>query len=621
MTRFPERAALVALLLSAVAALVDGLLVGRTDLLVLRALIPFHFWCIALALLAAMRCRLARLSAEERRDEATARAEQSGAALFADSAASDALGIARTFDQFERIVLPAAAPVLAAALGFWCWRLLDGLPQFLVSPSQRLLDASFLGGQSFLLFLLGRYIVGLARETDHRALRGPGLAIGATAAASAAGMAAAFTAEFAWPSADRYVAVALLVFLGFIAMETALRFLLAVYSPRRSSALATATESRVAAAIADPGSWTRDLAQAVDYQFGFKVSETWFFRFLERALLPLVAIQLCVLYLMSSLVFLGPDEEGVLEHFGKPIAGQWQLDSGFHLKWPWPFETVRRFPSRRVLSVPVGYTPGTNAAPRVIVWTIPHFGTEDLFTTASRAEAGSGPGASVPVNLVTVNMPVEYRVTNLYAYTYDFTEPATVLRHAAYRALTRELARRDLAELLTENRLAIGHELAAAIQADADQLGLGVEITFVGLQGIHPPVPVAEAFESVIGASEEREARILEARAYTNRVLPVAAAHAVERRREAEAYRARRDQIARAEAGQFVQRLAAYRQSPAVFKSRMYLASLRDALSNTRKYIVDAPASQEVITFNMEEEPFSGLIDMGLAPVEDEETR
>ena len=41
-----------------------------------------------------------------------------------------------------------------------------------------------------------------------------------------------------------------------------------------------------------------------------------------------------------------------------------------------------------------------------------------------------------------------------------------------------------------------------------------------------PPVAVADAFQSVVGAMEEREAQILDARAYAVSKIPVAAAEA-----------------------------------------------------------------------------------------------
>ena len=59
-------------------------------------------------------------------------------------------------------------------------------------------------------------------------------------------------------------------------------------------------------------------AQALDYQFGFKVSETWFYRFFEKALGWLLLLQLGALVLSTCVVFIEAGEQGLLEHFGKP---------------------------------------------------------------------------------------------------------------------------------------------------------------------------------------------------------------------------------------------------------------------------------------------------------------
>ncbi|MFH0909364.1 MAG: protease modulator HflK [bacterium] len=622
MTKLPERIAAATAALTLAVTVVDILLAGQSGLLVFRALMPYSFWTVALCGVAFARARMARLAQEEKRDAATAGGGRGDSALFAGPGDDvESLWIARSREQFERFVVPTVTPILAVALGFWSWRLFHELPALAAVSKDRMLAAAFLGGQAFLLFLFSRYQIGLARDPEHRVLRGPGIASGVLCFASLFAMLGAIASELAWMPADRWAALALVVVVMLIAAENALRFLIAAYSPRRQQAFGTAYESRIGGLLADPATCARSIAQTLDYQFGFNVSHTWFYRFLEGALVPLVVVQLVALYFMSSLVFLGPEEEGILERFGKPLAGAWHLDSGFHLKRPWPFETVRRLPAKRVQTVNVGYDPGTNAAPRVLLWTVAHYRNEDLFLTASAPDAGSGGDVgneSVPVSLISLNIPIEYRITNIYSHVYGFADPVKTLRGIAYRALTRELDSRDLADLLTGSRLDLARLLRERVQAEADRLGLGVEVLFVSLRGIHPPVPVAEAFQSVVGAMEEREAQILDARAYAASKLPVAAAEAARTRRAAEAYRDRRVQLASAEAAQFEKRLGAYRQAPEVYKSRQYLASLREALSNTRKVIVDAPASEEIIYLNLEERNLPGLFDMGLSPDEEE---
>jgi regulator of protease activity HflC (stomatin/prohibitin superfamily) len=494
MTRLPERTAALAAAFSAVAFVMDLLLARRTHLLACSALLPFLFLCAAISLLVFVRLRLRRLAAEEARDEALARSEAASSAMFASEGGSEAFTVARSRDQFEKYFVSAVAPLLAVGLALWTFRLWRGLPWGLTQPADPLLACAFLAGQAFFFFLLCRYDVGLSRSVDWRILRGPAMAAGLASLGSMAAAASAAAAASTVSAADPLMARALILVTGALAVECLLSFIVALYSPRRGAALAVAYESRLATWFADPAGWARNMAQALDYQFGFQVTETGFFRLIRRALAPLLAAQIALLYLMSSLVFIGPDEEAVLEHFGKPPSDGAGLSSGFHLKWPWPFETLRRFPARRMLTTHVGYQsePG-DAKPPVLLWTIPHYRTEDSFLVPS-AGAGAGDSGAVPVNLVSVNMPVEYRITNIHHFAYNVSDPEAALRHVAYRALTREVGALDLFALLGEQRPAVGDRLRDRIQRDAEALGLGVRIEFVGLQGVHPPVGVAPGF-------------------------------------------------------------------------------------------------------------------------------
>lgn len=617
-----------------VALVVDVVLAQRTHLLVLPALFPYLVVTLGVCALVFARKRLARLADEEKRDQALAKRERADSALFAQR--PDELGAltkVRSHEQFERFLVPATAPLLAVVQGFWAWRLYRGLSSVTAEPAEHLLAAAFVAGQAFVFFLLSRYLLGLSRHAEHRLLRGPGVLLGISCFASLAVTISAVAAETGHPAADRLGAVVLICFLGVLAVESVLNFIGECYRPRRGKEPNRAYESRLGGLLTDPATWVRNVSHALDYQFGFKVSETWFYRFLESALLPLVLFQLLVLYLLSCLVFLGPEEEGILERFGRP-KDDWHLRSGFHLKWPWPFETVRRYPVKRILTMQIGH--GTHSAaqpaapaatppsppasehrqPDVILWTKPHYQEEEHFLVASReAPTGGAEGeAAVPVNLIAFNVPIEYQITNVYQYAYNYAEPAEVIRQIAYRSLCLEGASSDLFDVMTEGRLQAAQALQARMQNEVDRLGLGVRIVFVGLQGVHPPVQVGEAFESVIGATEEKEAKILEARAYAKRVLPIADADAGKVGHEAEAYKVRRTEISAAESEQFLVRLKTQERSPRVFRSRLYLDTLELSLGGTRKYIVVASPSTEVILFNFEEKLHPDLFDLGPEP-------
>ena len=589
----------------------DTALATTAHLHVLAALLPYLAWSAAICFFVMARLQLARRVDEEQRDLALAKAERAETTIFQQEAGKfEAFTIARSREQFEKWLVPVFAAVVSVGLGFWALSLHRGLAAPADVATQRLLAASLLAGQTFALFLLSRFLLGLSRYPAQRLLRGPGVTLGIACLASLVATAAAVVAEQATPAADGIVARGLIAVLGLLAIEGVLNFIWELFRPRRSGELNCAYESRLGGLFTDPAGWVRNVGGALDYQFGFKVSETWLYRFFEGALLPLVIFQLVVLYLLSALVFLGPEEEGIVERFGKPREAAWHLDSGCHLKLPWPFETVRRFPVKRLQNVDIGFHQDEHGtpAPDTILWNVPHYQSEEQFLTASREVAGSD---AVPVSLVSFNIRVEYQITNVFQYAYQFANPQRVVEQLAYRTITLTAANRGLFDVLGEGRQEMAQTLQERMQRAADALGIGIRIAYVGVQGVHPPVSVADAFQSVIGATEEKEASILKARAEANRILPLAGAEALKIETNAAAYAVRRTELSSAEADRFVKRLDSYRLSPEVFKMRLYLGSLRDSLANARKYVIAASPATEVIQLNFEDKLVPDLFDLG----------
>ncbi len=595
-----ERTALLAAGVAGLWLGADFALARITQLRVLPALLPYSALTLVIAGVVYLRERFSRRTEENKRDAALAATERVSGSIFDEQTGDEPFSIAQTRQQFERFVVPAIAPLLAIGLTAWVWSLYRQLQQPVAAPEQRLLAAAFLAGQAFTTFLFSRYLLGIK-------MRGPGIALGVMCIAALLAGAATLAGEMGYPPADRFAALTLVTFTGILAIENFINFLAELYRPRRRGGeFCQSYESRLGGLLTEPGAWARNIAGALDYQFGFKVSDTWLFHFLETALLPLVIFQLVVLYLLSCLVFLAPDEAGILEHFGKPVA---QLTSGAHLKLPWPFETVRRFPVNRVLSFRIGQGQAGQVEPSVIVWSIPHVQGEEQFLVAA-PRSGTDTN-TVPVNLVAFNIPVEYQITNIFSFAYNHADAARLVEQIAYRSLTQEAAARDLFDLMGDGQTRIANSLRQRIQTETDHRQLGVEIKFVGLQGVHPPTQVAEAFESVIGALEQKEANILAAHAAAGRTVTLAAANSTKATLDATGYRAQRTEISTAEAQRFLILAQTASKSPRVFRTNLYLGVLADALAETRKYIVPASAVNEVIQINFEEKLRPELFDLG----------
>lgn len=617
-----EKLLVVLVALSAVAFLINHLLWTQFQSVLVPALHPYLALTALLCLALWARLRFARLAEDERRDQTQARDAASPSLFQTDENEIDPVSFIFAQRQYEKWFIPFLAPVLAVIFGYWSYRLFQsGFP--LDEATNLLFVASLLIGQAFVFFLFGRYFLGLSRATSDRLLRGPGNIILLTALAIALAGVAAIITELGYALPERILRLVLIGYLAWLSIEWLINTIGYLYRPKRKDEQVVTYESRITALLTDPQSWANNIAQALDYQFGFGVSETGFYRFLQRVLLPLIVVQVLLLYALSTVVVLGPEEEAIKERFGNPLAPDGtprHLTSGLHFKWPWPFETVRRHPARRILTTHVGFTKDpNNPHPRLIVWTQPHYLEEDQFIVAQRDvnQADLEDDAAVPVNFVTVNVPIEYRVTDLYRYLYRHNDPDGMLQMAAHRVITRELARRDLIELLGDERQEAGRRLFEALQERVRDLELGIDIVFMGLHGAHPPIPVGPAFESVIGSFEERETSILQARAYRNRILPLAQAEGDELIWMARADRARRADRASAEADWFQTRRRLHEDLPGIYTPRLYLDTVQRALAPVRKYIVATSPDLEVLIFNLEEKLRPDLFDFGPGRSED----
>jgi len=530
-------------------------------------------------------------------------------ALF-DAKESEVFPARRSREQFEKFFVPGFAVLLfllQAGGAFFLWRWIgkttNGIVEIRAMPSLSLF-AIF----AMLLFLLGRFSVTIARLGDHRLLR-PGasflLAGAYVCAFTALGIAGIKTG---FPRADFWMARALCILLGLMAAEMLLTLLLEIYRPRvRGKITRPLYESRVVGILAQPESLFTTAAQTLDYQFGFNVSQTWFFQLLQKNLAYLILAQLAVLFLSTCVVFVDAGEQVVLEHFGKRVDPP--LAAGAHLKLPWPIDKTYRHRTEQIQTIYVGYTPETGKDEQnVILWTVAH-NQEQNFLVANRAAAtvqneNSDTNDTIkapPVSLITVSIPVQFQITNVMDWAYKNGDPTNLLSDLATREVVRFLAGVDLSDLLSSARLSAAQILEQRIQADASAYQLGAKILFVGLQDVHPPTTVAGDYEKVVGAEQTKLAKILNAKADAIRTNALAGALAFTTTNVADATREQLEVSAFARAALFTNQIPAFEAAPSVYKQRAYFKAFADATAGSRKYILLVTNTQDVVIFDLED--------------------
>jgi regulator of protease activity HflC (stomatin/prohibitin superfamily) len=363
-------------------------------------------------------------------------------------------------------------------------------------------------GVAFVAFIAARWISGYTRVREWQLLRGGASYLMSTflvAALLFAGAAAVAivkeTTFFEWLA--RLVPWMMIL----VGSEILLTALLAAYRPKRPGEIPRpAFDSRFLGLLTAPESLGQVVGELINYQFGVEVSRSWFYQMLGRAVTPLTVFAGAVLLALSTLVIVGPDEQGTVLRFGALARGP--LGPGMHLKAPWPLETSEIYPTGKVLQLQISSDKlGRFGKKREgLLWTggdddAAKMGLE-FFLCAS--ETGEGSGSSL--SLLVADVIVQYRIGDLVKFLEGSTSARESIELVTQQEASNYFAGKTLEELLSRGRTEGGPELQKRIQARVDALGLGFEIVDVGVTTLQPPPgKVAREFHRQIGAQQERE--------------------------------------------------------------------------------------------------------------------
>lgn len=605
------------------------------------------------------------------------RDEKSSAIFQARSERATLLSVAQhRLEIFEKWFIPLFSALIAVfqiGIGLYLLNAVGAAAEN--ELKQPLLCGIFMTAIAFVSFLISRYATGMSGQPEWKPLRAGGsslLGVAVLCFALAVILALVYLFNFRTPvNIIAMLIPALLVVLG---AETALNLIMDIYRPRLKGRYSrSAFDSRLLGVINEPGGILRSLADAIDYQFGFKASQTWFYKLLEQAVVPLILFGVITLYLLSCVIVVGPDEQAIIEHFGDPVnkAGQVRLiDSGLAFKWPWPIDIAYKYPTKMISEISIGFVPKVDPATgevehKPLLWGQAHHEKEYQLLVASPQSGTKSLAGTVPVSLVIAAVPVQYRIKDLYSFIYKHNEPEKLLESICYRELTRFAAsakteaddETDIDQsLLGIGRTEAGKILTERIQKAADEEGLGVEIVFLGLQGVHPPAEVAAAYHKVISAVQQKQSLILQAQAERNMMLSTLVG-SVEKAdelyrlalkyrqsedantpeeieklgkqldtafeeakgvifktlRESQSYAFQKETLAKGTGERFAGQLKAYRAAPEIYVHEQRLAMLEEALDGVRKYVIVADQNDTQVTIiDLQDNPAPSIYETGV---------
>jgi modulator of FtsH protease HflK len=480
-------------------------------------------------------------------DELRRQREGTGQSALFEVEAEDLLVAGRRL----RLILKYVLPIVTVVLAIYHVLIGAGLFGFLLSDKKYWLGAEehppiynaritmvLLAGAAFLAFVLSRMVMGLAKEPACRMLRAGGNYLTGNCFVSIALVVALGLADFGFRVPELLIARIIPILMVLLGVEMVLNLVLEMYRPRvPGGEPRPGVESRLLGLISEPGDMARSIAEAMNYQFGFEISKTWFYQLLQKALGPLVLFQLASILALSTLIVVEPGEQAVVERFGH--FRDKNIGPGLHFKWPWPLEQVQIVPGG-IHEIVLGTRTEDghlHADEEVVLWTSEHaeHGEEyDILvpppsyaryrTAAATQPVGAAAeqlGGSVSVHLLRVVGVLRYQVSDPIQYLYNYSDPQAVLLASMQEEFLRFAASRDSDQFMLAERQKINQDLLGELRRRVTAMDppLGVELVDAGLVGVHPPPDVAEPYEQVGGAQLQYQQAVRWARGMANQWL------------------------------------------------------------------------------------------------------
>jgi len=290
-------------------------------------------------------------------------------------------------------------------------------------------------------------------------------------------------------------------------------------------------------------------------------------------------IILAVLWTLSGLYRVLPDEQGVVLRFGKFVN---TTQPGLNYHFPYPIETVLTPKVTKVNRIDIGFRSERDSG----------------FTSGGVADV---PEESLMLtgdeNIVNIDFSVFWVIKDAGNFLFKIQDPQGTVKAAAETAMREVIARSNIQPILTEGRSLIETDTQEIIQQILDEYNSGIQITQVQTQKADPPDQVIDAFRDVQAARADMERSKNEAEAYSNDVIPRARGEAAKILQAAEAYKKEVVAKAEGEASRFLSIYNEYAKAKEVTQERMFLETMEKVLADINKIIIDKNAGSGVVPY------------------------
>jgi membrane protease subunit HflK len=196
---------------------------------------------------------------------------------------------------------------------------------------------------------------------------------------------------------------------------------------------------------------------------------------------------------------------------------------------------------------------------------------------------------------VFIDMVVQYRRTDPVKFSFEVEDPELTLQDVTESALRGVVGTSSLELLIGERREQIPARTQEELQKTLSDYGAGITVTSINLSVVDYPNSVREAVDDTQKARNDKERIELEAKTYSNDIIPRARGAAQRVLQDAGGYHDRVIADAEGEASRFEAMLTEYQKAPRVTRDRLYLEAIEEVYSNSNKVLIDSEGSGNMI--------------------------
>ena len=322
-----------------------------------------------------------------------------------------------------------------------------------------------------------------------------------------------------------------------------------------------------------------DLIAYLESSTGLTLRSLFSIRY-AKSIFP-TAILVCglLIWLATGVVQIEAYEQGALYRFGRCEE---ILEPGLHLTFPFPIDKVAVYNTENVRETVVGYDSKSGGN---ILWNESHGGTEYKLLIGEGFE------------LVSVNIRIQYKIDDLRKYVTVSSNADAILNARAYSVVTDLTVGTDLDTIISRDRYELSQTIEKALAEYLADEPCGLCVTDVIIESIHPPVEVADVYQSMVSAEVEAQAAITKAKGEADATISYAELNRNAEIQLALAYQYEQLGAARGTVAEFLAMAEAYEEYPDEFTYYKYMDALAKTFSKQRLYILGEGVDEKYIYF------------------------